>query len=172
MTEVSQEVEKLRNDKCDLYFNREEPGRSLYKRAITECERRCSGNRLTECYFFIPSVLLSVSEGSLYQQKGWQGYQVTQHNHGNRVLFNVLLLFLFYMSYNTPTYRPMTKKKMPFLNKCSAFHCFACSYDVSICLSINLKTMRSKINTMLFMLCGLLWKFLMSLETCRHKPSC
>jgi len=41
MTEVCQEVEKLRSDKCDLYFNREEPGRSLYKRAITECHRRC-----------------------------------------------------------------------------------------------------------------------------------
>ena len=30
---------------------------------------RCSGNTLTECYFSIPSVLLSVSQGSLYQQK-------------------------------------------------------------------------------------------------------
>ena len=30
---------------------------------------RCSGNTLTECYFSIPSVLLSVSEGSLYHQK-------------------------------------------------------------------------------------------------------
>ena len=41
MTEVCQEVEKLLSDKCDLYFNREEPGISHYKRAITECDRRC-----------------------------------------------------------------------------------------------------------------------------------
>ena len=75
---------------------------------------RGSGNTLTECYFSIPSVLLSVSEGYLYQQKEWRGYQVTQHNHGNRVLFNVLL---FYMSYKTPTHKPRTKTKLPFLNK-------------------------------------------------------
>ena len=40
-TEVCQEVEKLLSDKCDLYFNREEPGISHYKRAITECDRKC-----------------------------------------------------------------------------------------------------------------------------------
>jgi hypothetical protein len=41
MTEVCREDEKLRSDKCDLYSNRQKPGRSLYKRAITECDRMC-----------------------------------------------------------------------------------------------------------------------------------
>jgi hypothetical protein len=38
MTEVSHEVEKLRSDKCNLYLNKEKSGRSLYKRAFTECD--------------------------------------------------------------------------------------------------------------------------------------
>ena len=42
MTEIYQEDEKLRSDKCDIYSNRQKkPGRSLYKRAITECDRKC-----------------------------------------------------------------------------------------------------------------------------------
>jgi hypothetical protein len=41
MTEVCQEDEKLQSDKCDLYSNRQKPGRSLYKRAITKCDRKC-----------------------------------------------------------------------------------------------------------------------------------
>ena len=53
---------------------------SIWKREEGSGSRsgcRCSGNTLTECYFSIPSVLLSVSEGSLYHQKEWQGYQFT-----------------------------------------------------------------------------------------------
>ena len=36
-------IRKMRNrsNKCNLYSNRQKPGRSLYKRAITECDRRC-----------------------------------------------------------------------------------------------------------------------------------
>jgi hypothetical protein len=36
-----QEVEKLRSNSCVLYTNRQKPGRFLYKRAITECDRYC-----------------------------------------------------------------------------------------------------------------------------------
>ena len=53
---------------------------SIWKREEGSGSRsgcRCSGNTLTECYFSIPSVLLSVSKGSLYHQKEWQGYQFT-----------------------------------------------------------------------------------------------
>ena len=41
MTEVFQKDEKLWSNKCDLYSNRQKPDRSLYKRAITECDRKC-----------------------------------------------------------------------------------------------------------------------------------